>query len=50
MFRRTNQTRKRTLSDHEKRIRFFTWLSVLIVIVFTIGLFLLINLQQIVHH
>jgi hypothetical protein len=50
MFRRTNQTRKRTPSDHEKRIRFFTWLSILIVIVFTIGLFLLINLQQIIRH
>jgi hypothetical protein len=50
MFRRANQTRKRTPSDHEKRIRFFTWLSILLVIVFTIGLFLLINLQQIVHH
>ena len=50
MFRRTNQTRKRTPSDHEKRIRFFTWLSILIVTLFTIGLFLLINLQQIIRH
>ncbi len=50
MFRRANQTRKRTPSDHEKRIRFFTWLSILLVILFTIGLFLLINLQQIIRH
>ena len=50
MFRRTNQTRKRTPSDHQKRIRFFTWLSIFIAIVFTIGLFLLINLQQLIRH
>jgi hypothetical protein len=50
MFRRTNQTRKRTPSDHEKRIRFFTWLSIVLVILVTTGLFLLINLQQIIRH
>lgn len=50
MFGRNNPTRKRTPSDHEKRIRFFTGLFIFLIIIGTIGLFLLINLQQLTHH
>jgi hypothetical protein len=50
MFRRNNLRPKRTPSDHEKRIRFLTGLSILVVILVTTGLFLLINLQLLLHH
>jgi hypothetical protein len=50
MFRRNNLRPKRTPSDHEKRIRFFTVLSILVVILVTTGLLLLINWQQLPHH
>jgi hypothetical protein len=50
MFQRNNPRPKRTPSDHEKRIRFFTVLSIFLIIVVTTGLFLLINLQQLFAH
>jgi hypothetical protein len=42
----TNPRRKRTPSDHQKRIRFLTVLFLFLVVVGMIGLFLLINLSQ----
>jgi hypothetical protein len=50
MSRRTNQRPKRSPSDHQKRIRFLTGLFLVLIILVTIGLFLLINLQQLFPH
>ena len=50
MFQKNNPRPKRTPSDHEKRIRFFTVLSIVLIIVVTLGLFLLINWQQLFAH
>jgi hypothetical protein len=43
---RPNRRLQRLPSDHEKRIRFFTGLFIFIIILLTVGLFLLINLDQ----
>ena len=50
MSSRINQRPKRSLSDHEKRIRFLTWLSVVVVLVVITGLFILINWSQLSAH
>jgi hypothetical protein len=50
MARPINQRPKRSPSDHEKRIRFLTGLSLFVIVLATIGLFLLINLQQLFPH
>jgi hypothetical protein len=50
MFRRNNPRPKRSPSDHQRRIRFLTGLFLFLIILATIGLFLLINLQQIFPH
>jgi len=46
MFGRKKPLRKRTPTDHQRRIRFLTGLSIVLVILATIGLFVLINLSQ----
>jgi hypothetical protein len=43
MFRRANQRGKRNLSPHQKQIRFFTGLSLFIIISLTILLFWFVN-------
>jgi len=48
--RRTNPQPKRTPSDHQKRIRFLTGLSIVIVVILVTGLFLLINREQLSAH
>jgi len=48
--RRTNPQPKRTPSDHQKRIRFLTGLSIVLVIILVTGLFLLINREQLSAH
>ena len=45
-----NQQPKRTPSDHQKRIRFLTGLSIVMVIIVVTGLFLLINREQLFAH
>jgi len=43
MFRKDKQMNKRTPSPHQKQIRFFTGLSILIIIIITILIFVLAN-------
>jgi hypothetical protein len=50
MFGRNNQRRPRTPSPHQKQMRFFIGLFVLIIILTTIALILLLNWQQLVAH
>jgi hypothetical protein len=50
MFRSNNQRRKRKASPHQKQMRFFTGLSVFLIIVATIGVFLLLNWNSLIPH
>jgi len=50
MSRRANQKRKRNPSDHQKRIRFLTGLSIFLIIVATIILFLIANWSSFAAH
>ncbi len=50
MARWINQQPKRTPSDHQKRIRFLTGLSIVMVIIVMTGMFLLINREQLFAH
>ena len=50
MVQKGNQRRKRSLSPHQRQIRFFIGLSVFLVIVGVIGLFLLLNWNSLAAH